>query len=153
MMLGERKYAHIWGKYRPMILSLMKASLVEPQTYQLSNHEFVDINPKKTTGYSFSMQIHERKSVNDIRKSLLAPDLMAVLRLSGKAMELSDTAAFSFDLDKTFLLQISSIPNETLEASNNSEEEPVITEEEVAKEETITPEEVSTKSEEEVKAV
>jgi hypothetical protein len=147
-MLGERKYAHIWGKYRPMILSLMKASLEETQTYQLSNHEFVDINPKKTTGYSFSMQIHERKSVNDIRKSLLAPDLMAVLRLSGKAMELSDTAAFSFDLDKTFLLKISSVPNETLEASNESEEEVVVTEEKA-----VTPEEVSSESEEEVKAV
>jgi hypothetical protein len=146
MMLGERKYAHIWGKYRPMILSLMKASLEETQTYQLSNHEFVDINPKKTTGYSFSMQIHERKSVNDIRKSLLAPDLMAVLRLSGKAMELSDTAAFSFDLDKTFLLKISSVPNETLEASNESEEEVVVTEEKA-----VTPEEVSSESEEEVK--
>jgi len=150
MMLGERKYAHIWGKYRPMILSLMKASLVEPQTYQLSNHEFVDINPKKTTGYSFSMQIHERKSVNDIRKSLLAPDLMAVLRLSGKAMELSDTAAFSFDLDKTFLLKISSIPNETLEASNDSEEEEVTEEAVATQEEAVTPEAVSS---EEVKAV
>lgn len=141
-MLGERKYAHIWSKYRPVILSLMKASVDGVQSYQMSNHEFIDINPKKATGYTFSMQVHERKTVNDVRKSLLAPDLMAVLRLSGKAMELSDKYVFSFDMDKNFLLQISSVAIEEIQEPESKEAT-----------ETETVEDTATELVEEVKSV
>lgn len=125
-MLVDKKYAHIWSKYRPVILSLMKSSADGVQSYQLSGHEFIDINPKKATGYTFTMQVHERKTLNDIRKSLLAPDLMAVLRLSASAMELSETAIYTFQMDKTFLLQISSESVEQpADDEANSEETPV----------------------------
>lgn len=136
IMLNDGKYVHVWQKYKPAIVSLMIASAKEVQQYKLSQHEFVDISPKKATGYAFVLRIHKGKMINDVKKSLLAPDLLYVLKHSGKALDLSETAVYEFELDKDFTLHIRSeaAPAEDTETATNSD---------VVKEESVREEEVT----------
>jgi len=99
------KFTHVWQKYRPAILNLMKASSSGPKEYQLYSHEFHDLNTKTTTP-SFILRIHKGKKINDTKRSVLATDLLNVLQQSEKALELADHAIFEFELDKKFLLHI-----------------------------------------------
>ncbi len=105
-MVNDGKYVHLWQKYRPAILNLMVASAKGNQSYKLSNHEFIDISPSKVSGYSFIMRIYQGKSISNIKTSITAPDLLYVLKNSGKAMELSQTNIYEFELDKSFTLHI-----------------------------------------------
>ena len=99
------KFIHVWQKYRPAILNLMKASSDGPKEYQLYSHEFHDLNTKTTTP-SFTLRVHKGKKINDTKRSVLAQDLLSVLQHSEKALELADSAIFEFELDKKFLLRI-----------------------------------------------
>ena len=135
-MINDGKYVRVWEKYRPVLLSLMVASKKEPQTYLLSNHEFIDINPKKLSGYAFVMRFHMGKSMTDIKKSLLAPDLLYVLKRSARAMELSESAIYEIQMDKLFNISIT-----------HEEVEVEATEEEVAEGETATDEPVAEETE------
>lgn len=130
------KYAYLWNKYRPAILRLMIDSAETPQTYKLSKHEFQNVNPNEKGGYGFVLQVHKSKSLTDIRKSILAKDLLVILQNSGKATELTETATYVFTLDKHFLL---TIEYQEMEEEVNEEESVEVTdeveEEKVAKEE------------------
>lgn len=102
------KYVWIWEKYRPAILKLMKESSEEnPQEYQLSKHEFTDTNNKRPSGYSFSLRINHGKRESDIKKSLIAQDLLYILNSSEKAKELIENNLFEFKMDKSFVLTVS----------------------------------------------
>jgi len=104
--LAESKpYAPVWNKYRPAILKLMVASAGEPQEYKLYNHEFKAMNPKEK-GFSFTLQAFRGKAVNDIRKSPIAQDLLAILEQSKKASELMSINTYEFSLDKHFVLRV-----------------------------------------------
>jgi hypothetical protein len=77
-----------------------------PQQYQFSKNEIRSINPKERGGYSFTLRVRSGKSVNDIRSSAIAKDLLLVLQNSRKACELADAATYEFKLDKHFVLHI-----------------------------------------------
>lgn len=128
--MGERTtpaitYTYLWKKYRPAILNLMIASENEAQEYKFSSHEFRDLNPKKPS-HSFTLRVHQSKAINDVKSSLVAKDLLQVLRNSERATELTNTAIYQFELDKKFVLHI------THEAIPESEE-PTQKEDEVSK--------------------
>ena len=99
------KFIHIWRKYRPAILSLMIKAQDGDQAYALSDHEFQDINNRKT-GYSFKLQYHKGESVSGPIKSLTARDLFGVLKASEKARELSQEGIYEFELDRKFVLHL-----------------------------------------------
>ena len=99
----------IWEKYRPVILKLMITSSDGPQTYQLSAHEFMDVNNKKPTGYSFTLRAFQSRSQNDIKKNLVAQDLLYALRNSDRAEQLMETMQFEFILDKQFVFTVKQI--------------------------------------------
>ena len=98
-------YTSLWNKYRPAILQLMIASSEKPQQYKLSGHEFKQLNSKEKT-FSFSMQVTKGKAVTNIKKSVVAKDLLTVLELSKKAAELMDTKTYEIKLDKQFTLHV-----------------------------------------------
>ncbi len=98
-------YTPLWNKYRPAILQLMIASAEKPQQYKLSGHEFKQLNSRERT-FSFSMQVFKGKAVTNIKKSVVAKDLLTVLELSKKAAELMGTNTYEFKLDKQFMLHI-----------------------------------------------
>ena len=100
------KYVYVWSKYRPVILKLMLAAADDEQEYKLSEHEFTDLNNQKKTGYSFSLRILQGRNENDIKKSQMAQDLHYMLMGSEKAMELTNSHLYVFELDKHFLLRI-----------------------------------------------
>ena len=101
------KYVWIWEKYRPIILNLMVNAIEgSPKEYKLSKHEFLDSNNKRPSGYSFSLRAYQGRSQNDIKKSLPAQDLLAVLNHSNTAAGLMEEDLFEFTLDKSFVLQI-----------------------------------------------
>ncbi len=103
--MSNQGYASLWNKYRPAILQLMLSAEKGPQEYKFFKHEFKALNPKEK-GYTFTLEAHQGKAVNDIKGSAMAKDLLYVLAESPKASELMDTHIFEFSLDKQFLLHI-----------------------------------------------
>lgn len=143
--INNHLYTYFWNKYRPAVLQLMVGAANGPQEYKFQVHEFKDINPKEKGGYAFTMEIFKGKSQtmglkDNIKKWVVAQDLLIVLQKSAKAMELMETTYFRFTMDKQFVLHCTSEPAEVPEGeegevaaeSQESEE----TKEEVATEET-----------------
>lgn len=84
---------------------MIKASS-EPQTYQLGLHEFTNLSAKPKGGYSFSLQVANRKVVSGLKGSLVAEDLWQLLQTSPKANELMGTFSYQFSMDKDYLLRV-----------------------------------------------
>jgi hypothetical protein len=102
-----KTYLPIWSKYRPVILKLMLDSADEPQHYQLSGHEFRQMNARQKGGYNFVLQVQKGKALNNIRESQAAKELLEILQLSRKATELTEQSPYEITLDKQFVLHIS----------------------------------------------
>ncbi|MBT1697027.1 hypothetical protein KK083_09090 [Fulvivirgaceae bacterium PWU4] len=102
-------YTPVWSKYRPAILKMMIDSANEPQSYQLSNHEFKALNPKQKGGYTFALQVSSGKALSGLKDSAIAHDLWEILQLSGKASELISNATYEFSMDKQFVLRVNKI--------------------------------------------
>lgn len=115
------KYTHVWQKYRPVLLNLMVSTSKGPQTYDLSSHEFIDVNNKRKTGYSFSLKMFQSRNVSDKKLNGAGTDLLAVLQQSQKAQLLTDDAIFKFDMDRHFKLQVSCEPVEKVETDTPAE--------------------------------
>lgn len=122
--MSANMYIYLWKKYRPAILKLMVDSANGPQEYQFSKHEFHDVNPKEKGGYSFTLRVLQGKALKELKTSVLAMDLLAVLQSSRKASELTETATYEFMLDKQFLLHIThqEVEKEEEELEANAEE-------------------------------
>lgn len=97
----------LWSKYRPVILHLMQASSQGPQQYKLYAHEFRALS--KTPTFSFLLQMHKGRALNDIRKSKIAQDLMSMLKMSRQATDHMDKHAFEFRLDTHFMLNVARV--------------------------------------------
>lgn len=116
------KYTHIWQKYRPVILSKMVSSSTEgTQTYDLSGHEFIDVNNKRKTGYSFALKVYQNRNASEKKVNGVGTDLLAVLQYSQKAQQLTNEAAYRFEMDKHFKLQVSCEPVEKPEVEESAE--------------------------------
>lgn len=102
-------YIPLWNKYRPAILQLMVASAEGPQEYKLYGHEFKGLNPKEKGGYSFTLHAHKGKATNNIKKSIVAQNLLSVLGNSKKASELLATETYEFVMDKQFNLRVTKL--------------------------------------------
>jgi hypothetical protein len=76
------------------------------QNYKLYKHEFEKVNPRKKTGLSFSMKVHQGRPVDQVKISDTARDLLVVLQHSETAMELMEEHTFKIELDKDFHLSI-----------------------------------------------
>ena len=119
--MENQTYIPIWNKYRPAILQLMVGANDEPQQYQFFSHEFKRLNPKEKGGYTFTLQAFQGKAQNDIRKSMVAQNLMNVLDSSKKASELLSEDKYEFSMDKQFVLHVSRVEEaeeETTEAAS-----------------------------------
>jgi hypothetical protein len=119
--MENQTYIPIWNKYRPAILQLMAKANDEPQQYQFFSHEFKRLNPKEKGGYTFTLQAFQGKAQNDIRKSMVAQNLLNVLDASKTASELLAEDQYEFSLDKQFVLHVSRV-DEPNEAVNEAEE-------------------------------
>ncbi|MFZ1806763.1 MAG: hypothetical protein WAU36_06065 [Cyclobacteriaceae bacterium] len=118
--MTNQGYASLWHKYRPAILQLMLAAEEEPQEYKFFKHEFKALNPKEK-GYTFTLEAHQGKAVNNIKGSGVAKDLLNVLSESPKASELMDGYIFEFSMDKQFMLHISRHETEEVEEEADPE--------------------------------
>jgi hypothetical protein len=113
-LMTERKFDSIWRKYRPAILRLMVDAAVAPQTYKFASHEFTRLERNTKKDYSFALTMLKSKSVNSIRASEIAHDLLHVLQDSKTATELSQSKAYEFVLDKKYVLHVNiAADNET----------------------------------------
>jgi hypothetical protein len=101
-------YSSLWNKYRPAIIQLMVASQDGPQKYKLYDHEFKSLNPKEK-GYTFALHAFQGKATNNIKTSVPAQDLLAMLNMSKKAVELMTAHRYEFTLDRQFFLHISRV--------------------------------------------
>jgi hypothetical protein len=103
-------YTQLWQKYRPVVISKMKLALEGAQEYQLSKHEFETIGERKSSGYSFNLEINRGMLANKISGTAVARDLFAVLKSSKTATELMQTNYFKINLTKDYKLKIQIIP-------------------------------------------
>jgi hypothetical protein len=110
-------YTSLWSKYRPALLKLMVDSEKGPQQYKFSSHEIKAINVGQKGSNAFTLKIYMGKAVNDIRTSAIAKDLLLILQESRKAIELAQTSAYEFTLDKHFVLHVTQkeMPAEVVE--------------------------------------
>jgi hypothetical protein len=99
-------YTGLWSKYRPAILKMMLDADVEPQTYKLSNHEFVAFNNGKKGVFAFDFEVSNGKVISGLKGSSIAQDLWEILQMSRKASELVSTATYRFSMDRHFVLQV-----------------------------------------------
>jgi len=99
-------HSYLWSKYRPAILKLMVDSEEGPQQYNFFKHEISRAYPRLKRGFSFKLKVYQNKPVNDIKGSVIAQDLLKVLRSSGTASELVEDAVYEFQLDKQYNLHI-----------------------------------------------
>ena len=108
-----RTYTPVWSKYRPAILRMMIDAEGAPQSYQLLNHEFKQLNPTKKGGYTFSLRVSQGKAVSGLKDSVIAQDLWEILQMSRKASEMIASGTFDFSMDKQFKLHVQRIISET----------------------------------------
>ncbi|MEM7552218.1 MAG: hypothetical protein AAF363_21215 [Bacteroidota bacterium] len=101
------KYSPIWHKYRPAILKLMVDSAQKTQEYPFSAFEFKDIDAKQKGGFAFTLRVYDCKAINDIKTSVVAQDLLAILKQSEKANQLTREAIYEFTMDKQFVFHVS----------------------------------------------
>ena len=106
VFLESNPYVSLWNKYRPVILQLMSTSVNGPQQYKLYSHEFKAVGEKEKSGYSFSMQISKGKSLNSLKTSAVARNLLLVLQQSKRAAELTEEAIYEVSMDKHFVLHV-----------------------------------------------
>lgn len=100
------KYAHLWNKYRPAILKYMIDAANGPQEYKLSKHEFHNINAKEKGGHSFVINVHQGKSIDITKPTVVAADLLLILQQSKTASALMEDSTYQFQLDKQHTLHI-----------------------------------------------
>lgn len=114
--LNTKEFYPLWKKYKPVLLKLMIDSVQgDSQSYQLSGHEFADANTRKSAAFSFKLTTHKGRVLQPKKASIVASDMLAVLKQSAKAIELMDTSVFSFVLDAKFNLTVSSTAPESSE--------------------------------------
>ena len=106
MYYESNHYASLWNKYRPVILQLMMAAGTDPQQYKLSAHEFKAIGQREKTGFSFLLEVHDGRAVNNIKGSNVARDLLRVLQQSQKASQLMKEGVYELKMDKQFVLHV-----------------------------------------------
>jgi hypothetical protein len=99
-------FAPVWNKYRPVIIKLMSEAANGPQEYQLYVHEFKAFSKKDKGGFSFSLEAHNGKAVNNIKTSQVAQDLLFILQQSKTALQLLREGIYEFSMDKSFILKI-----------------------------------------------
>lgn len=104
-----RAYTPLWSKYRPAILRMMIDAENEPQTYQLSNHEFQALCTTKKGSFTFTLEVSGGRAVSGAKESVVAQDLWEILQTSPKASELISSSAFAFSLDKRFVLHVQKV--------------------------------------------
>lgn len=107
--LDTLKYSYLWNKYRPMVVKLMKDAADEPQQYKFLKHEFHDINPKEKGGHSFDFELANGRPSKEMKTSMVARSLYAVIDQSSKAAELAQGATYGFVMDKQYNLHITLI--------------------------------------------
>lgn len=89
-----------------MVLKLMKDAADKPQQYKFQKHEFHDINPKEKGGHSFTMELSNGRPSKEVKTSMVAKSLFAVLDQSMTASDLSQGATYEFSMDKQYNLEI-----------------------------------------------
>jgi hypothetical protein len=113
-----RKYAPIWNKYRPAILKMMVDAANGPQKYRLMPHELQAMDSKKKNGFAFSIQTSGRKATKSIKDSEIAQDLLNMLLLSKRGLELLESKSFEFAVDKQFMLHVSEVNTAAQQTEN-----------------------------------
>jgi hypothetical protein len=103
--MSNTTYSTLWNKYRPVIIRLMIAAEDSPQEYRFFDHEFKTANSKEKK-YSFELNAHKGRALNNIKASSVAQELLAALRMSRKGSELLDEFRFEFSMDKQFVFHV-----------------------------------------------
>jgi hypothetical protein len=108
MEFTNRKYAPLWNKYRPVILKLMVDAAGAPQQYKLGYHELRSMDNKKNA-LGFSMVVSGNKTTSNIKDSEIAKDLLNMLQLSPKGVELMAVHSYKIALDRNFVLSVAQV--------------------------------------------
>jgi hypothetical protein len=99
-------YNHIWKKYLPIIIILMKKSISEDQVLDLNRIDFERAGTGRKAGYKFKIEFTDGKVGNVISGSPLAMHLAQVIMEDDKAKEILTEHNFEISLNTRFQLTI-----------------------------------------------
>jgi len=122
--LATKEFFPIWKKYRPVVLKLLVDSLGgETQSYKLSKHEFTDANTRKSSTFAFKLETHKSRVLKPAKASVVAADLLIMLKQSAKAQELLQTHILYFVMDSQFNFSVTATPVDVPEEPKNDDAE------------------------------
>ncbi len=122
--IASNAFYPLWKKYKPAVVKLMVDAAEDgTATYQFSKHEFSDIDPKKNSTYTFKMSLSEGQLVASIKTSLVAQDLVMLLKQSAKAWELIEAYSYDFVLDKHYVLTVTCVKELPTEEEEDDEKD------------------------------
>lgn len=101
-----KAYMPLWIKYRPVLLKLMIASQESTSEYQFYGHEFRQLNAREKGGYTFNLEVQKGKTQRLSKASPVAQDLMQVLEMSSRAVELMRENSYEFTMDRQFMFRV-----------------------------------------------
>jgi hypothetical protein len=108
-MNNQNIYYPIWKKYKPAIVSLLKASLVESQKIQMFKHEFEVFGNRVKSNYIFNLEIVDGVCVNDTSGTAVARDLLEILNTSDIAKSIFSNHHIKINMGKDFIMHIQNL--------------------------------------------
>ena len=108
-MLDKNKYIPLWKKYLSVVKILIKKSHIKPQIFQLNKIDFITAGDRKTSGYTFILEIKNARLNNSIDGSAVARELFKSLNEDKILREYLLDKQVKFQLDSNFNFKISTI--------------------------------------------
>jgi hypothetical protein len=111
-------YTKVWMKFLPVIRIFLKRAATSSQSIKLDKIDFDKAGGGKKAGYCFTVELRNGKVQNRLT-SAIALDLIKVLQLDDKAMEILRANEYDLELNGKCELSIRCIINE--QADQDSE--------------------------------
>jgi hypothetical protein len=108
-MNDKNLYFPLWQKYKPAIVALIKASISQPQQYQMLKHEFEVFGNREKSNYIFNLEITNGVCVNDISGTAVARDLLEILKTSEIAKSVFSNHHIKINMGKDFKVHIKKV--------------------------------------------
>lgn len=104
-MKNKEKYISIWSKYNVKINEKLQTCTIK-QFIQLNKKEFELVGNRKSSGYTFNLEIINGVVKDTIRHTAVARDLAKVLLKSIESKKILQSGHYKINLNKDFRLSI-----------------------------------------------
>lgn len=107
-------YTKVWEKFLPVIRIFIKRASAAPQQVKLNKIDFDKAGGGKKAGYSFTVEFRNGKVQNRL-SSAIALDMIKVLQLDEKAMDILRSNEYDIELNGKCELTITNVAEPSAE--------------------------------------